>query len=157
MSIYARFKSHERLRRMNLRWLFYAVILFCLATLWHLHGTQIPTIPGVKSSYDWSENQPFHLSPQTEAPSSGRTRRLPRVQHRFGRFSKAHDAKQQYRRQVVFQNFATSEHPKQVDSMESFWLAETLKYFYLIFSPPNVISLDDWVFNTEAHPFRRPR
>lgn len=43
------------------------------------------------------------------------------------------------------------------NKMESFWLAETLKYFYLIFSPPDMISLDEWVFNTEAHPFRRPR
>lgn len=42
------------------------------------------------------------------------------------------------------------------DSMESFWMAETLKYFYLIFSPPDIISLDEWVLNTEAHPFRRP-
>ena len=38
---------------------------------------------------------------------------------------------------------------------QSFWLAETLKYFYLIFSPPDVISLDDYVLNTEAHPFKR--
>jgi mannosyl-oligosaccharide alpha-1,2-mannosidase len=44
----------------------------------------------------------------------------------------------------------------QTDSMESFWTAETLKYFYLIFSPPEVLSLDEWVFNTEAHPFKRP-
>jgi len=44
----------------------------------------------------------------------------------------------------------------QLDEMESFWLAETLKYFYLLFSTPDVISLDDWVLNTEAHPFRRP-
>lgn len=44
-----------------------------------------------------------------------------------------------------------------MDSMESFWLAETLKYFYLIFSPEETtISLDEWVVNTEAHPFRRP-
>ncbi|KAF2662389.1 glycoside hydrolase family 47 protein [Lophiostoma macrostomum CBS 122681] len=43
------------------------------------------------------------------------------------------------------------------DKMESFWLAETLKYFYLIFSPTDMIDLDDWVFNTEAHPFRRPK
>jgi mannosyl-oligosaccharide alpha-1,2-mannosidase len=42
------------------------------------------------------------------------------------------------------------------DSMESFWLAETLKYFYLLFAEPDVISLDDWVLNTEAHPFKRP-
>ncbi|KAH7009132.1 family 47 glycosyl hydrolase [Microdochium trichocladiopsis] len=45
--------------------------------------------------------------------------------------------------------------PLQTDSMESFWLGETLKYFYLVFSDPNIISLDDFVFNTEAHPLRR--
>ncbi|KAK4131059.1 glycoside hydrolase family 47 protein [Trichocladium antarcticum] len=42
------------------------------------------------------------------------------------------------------------------DSMESFWLAETLKYFYLLFEAPDVLSLDEWVLNTEAHAFRRP-
>jgi len=31
-------------------------------------------------------------------------------------------------------------------------MAETLKYFYLIFTDPGVVSLDEWVFNTEAHP-----
>lgn len=35
-------------------------------------------------------------------------------------------------------------------------MAETLKYFYLIFSPPDLISLDEYVFNTEAHPLLRP-
>jgi mannosyl-oligosaccharide alpha-1,2-mannosidase len=43
------------------------------------------------------------------------------------------------------------------DEMESFWLAETLKYFYLLFAEENVVSLDEWVLNTEAHPFRRPK
>ncbi|RIB14360.1 Glycoside Hydrolase Family 47 protein [Gigaspora rosea] len=41
------------------------------------------------------------------------------------------------------------------NNMESFFLAETLKYLYLIFSPPDVISLDTYVFNTEAHPLLR--
>lgn len=45
--------------------------------------------------------------------------------------------------------------PELADSMESFWLGETLKYFYLMFSETDVISLDEYVFNTEAHPFRR--
>ncbi|KAK0756530.1 hypothetical protein N5P37_010683 [Trichoderma harzianum] len=40
------------------------------------------------------------------------------------------------------------------DYMESFWLAETLKYFYLVFTTPDIISLDDYVLNTEAHPFK---
>ncbi|OJD30525.1 class i alpha-mannosidase [Diplodia corticola] len=43
---------------------------------------------------------------------------------------------------------------RQADRMESFWLAETLKYFYLMFEEPGVLSLDEWVFNTKAHPFR---
>lgn len=47
------------------------------------------------------------------------------------------------------------EQPERADSMESFWLGETLKYFYLMFSETDVISLDEYVFNTEAHPFRR--
>ena len=46
--------------------------------------------------------------------------------------------------------------PQKSDRMESFWLAETLKYFYLIFAEVDEISLDDWVLNTEAHPFKRP-
>ncbi|KAI0471911.1 glycoside hydrolase [Xylariaceae sp. FL0804] len=45
--------------------------------------------------------------------------------------------------------------PTQVDSMESFWLAETLKYFYLIFADWDLADLDTWVLNTEAHPLRR--
>lgn len=46
--------------------------------------------------------------------------------------------------------------PPKGDRMESFWLAETLKYFYLIFSEPDLVSLDEYVLNTEAHPLRRP-
>ena len=38
-----------------------------------------------------------------------------------------------------------SENPYPVDEMESFWLAETLKYFYLLFSEPDFYSLDDYV------------
>lgn len=56
-------------------------------------------------------------------------------------------------RLVFFSRFVFLTHKRQ----QSFWMAETLKYFYLIFSPPDVISLDDYVFNTEAHPLRRPR
>ncbi|CED83787.1 glycoside hydrolase family 47 protein [Phaffia rhodozyma] len=37
------------------------------------------------------------------------------------------------------------------DRMETFWLSETLKYLYLLFSDADVIPLRDNVFNTEAH------
>ncbi|CZT18693.1 related to class I alpha-mannosidase [Ramularia collo-cygni] len=50
----------------------------------------------------------------------------------------------------------TKDVPKHINNMESFWLAETLKYFYLLFDEPDRWSLDDWVLNTEAHFFERP-
>jgi mannosyl-oligosaccharide alpha-1,2-mannosidase len=40
------------------------------------------------------------------------------------------------------------------DVQESFFLAETLKYLYLLQSPDHTVSLESFVFNTEAHPFR---
>ncbi|KAF4212122.1 hypothetical protein CNMCM8980_001459 [Aspergillus fumigatiaffinis] len=42
-------------------------------------------------------------------------------------------------------NDVTLEKSKMRDTMESFWLAETLKYFYLLFADPSVVSLDDYV------------
>jgi len=40
------------------------------------------------------------------------------------------------------------------DSMESFFLAETMKYAYLIFAPENTLDLKKIVFTTEAHPLK---
>lgn len=42
-------------------------------------------------------------------------------------------------------NDVTVEKPALQDEMESFWLAETLKYFYLLFSDPSLVSLDEYV------------
>jgi len=41
------------------------------------------------------------------------------------------------------------------DDMESFFLAETLKYLYLLYAPKSTLDLHQVVFNTEAHPIRR--
>ena len=38
------------------------------------------------------------------------------------------------------------------DKMESFFLGETLKYLFLLFADVDMIPLDRFVFNTEAHP-----
>ncbi|KAJ5467514.1 hypothetical protein N7475_005266 [Penicillium sp. IBT 31633x] len=43
------------------------------------------------------------------------------------------------------------------DSMHSTWMSQTLKYFYLLFSSPDLISLDEFVFNAGGHPLRRPK
>ncbi|KAJ5646469.1 hypothetical protein N7490_002841 [Penicillium lividum] len=49
-----------------------------------------------------------------------------------------------------------AEEPIHIDSMESFWMSQTLKYFYLMFSAPDALSLDEYVFNSAGHPFKRP-
>ncbi len=47
--------------------------------------------------------------------------------------------------------------PTHDDTQQSFFLAETLKYLFLLFSDSAAIDLDAWVFNTEAHPLRVTR
>ena len=42
--------------------------------------------------------------------------------------------------------------PVLINRMESFFVAETLKYLYLIFAPPGTVDLKRQVFNTEGHP-----
>ena len=41
------------------------------------------------------------------------------------------------------------------DLMPSYFLAETLKYLYLLFAPEETLDLERVVFNTEAHPLKK--
>jgi mannosidase alpha-like ER degradation enhancer 2 len=41
------------------------------------------------------------------------------------------------------------------DRMESYFLAETMKYLYLLFAPEDALALEQVTINTEAHPLRR--
>jgi ER degradation enhancer, mannosidase alpha-like 2 len=44
---------------------------------------------------------------------------------------------------------------EKLDRMESYFLAETMKYLYLLFAPPETLDFDSVTFNTEAHPLRK--
>ncbi len=50
---------------------------------------------------------------------------------------------------TVLKSVATKD---QGDRMHSFLLAETFKYLYLLFAPPETLDFDKTTFNTEAHP-----
>lgn len=66
------------------------------------------------------------------------------------------DIKQHCRTDVAFTSIADVRTMKQKDYMPTFFFAETMKYLYLVFSEGNgTLNLDEHVFNTEAHPFRR--
>ncbi len=53
---------------------------------------------------------------------------------------------------AALSNAATKE---KADRMESYFLAETFKYLYLLFAPREKLDLSQVIFNTEAHPIRR--
>mgnify|MGYP006142595269 FL=1 len=48
--------------------------------------------------------------------------------------------------------YVTRKTPEKMDKQESWFLAETMKYLWLIFQPDDVLPLDKFVLNTEAHP-----
>ncbi|WEW60306.1 mannosyl-oligosaccharide alpha-1,2-mannosidase [Emydomyces testavorans] len=68
---------------------------------------------------------------------------------------KTADKRASYIRGFTSLSNANTVPPVTKDNMESFWLAETLKYFYLLFSEREFIPLETTVFNTEAHVFPR--
>ena len=53
---------------------------------------------------------------------------------------------------AALKNVETKE---KTDSMQSFLFAETFKYFYLLFAPPDTLDFDHVIFNTEAHPIKK--
>ncbi len=58
------------------------------------------------------------------------------------------------RTDVGYSHIADVRTMEKLDQMESFFLTETLKYLYLLFASKEVIDLNKYVFNTEAHPLR---
>jgi hypothetical protein len=65
------------------------------------------------------------------------------------------DIKKYCRTEVAYSHVENVNTMKQKDEMETFFIAETLKYCYLTFNSEASVNLDDYVFNTEAHPFRK--
>ena len=53
---------------------------------------------------------------------------------------------------AALKNVQTKE---KADSMQSFLFAETFKYFYLLFAPPDTLDFRNVIFNTEAHPIKK--
>lgn len=58
------------------------------------------------------------------------------------------------RNETAYAHLRSVHTKEQIDSMESFFLAETLKYAYLLFHPERLVNFEEMMFNTEAHPLR---
>jgi mannosidase alpha-like ER degradation enhancer 2 len=59
------------------------------------------------------------------------------------------------RTEAGYASLSDVEAKTKADEMPSYFLAETLKYLYLLFSPRDTVDLSKVVFNTEAHPLPR--
>jgi hypothetical protein len=57
--------------------------------------------------------------------------------------------------EVAFTAIENVETMEKRDYMATYFIAETLKYFYLIFQDNPVVNIDDYVFSTEAHNFKK--
>ena len=58
------------------------------------------------------------------------------------------------RNDVAYSHLSSVITKKQTDHMQSFFLAETMKYFFLLFAPEKKVDFEEMLFNTEAHPLR---
>jgi len=66
------------------------------------------------------------------------------------------DIKEYCKTDIAFSSIKDVQTMEKKDYMPTFFFAETLKYLYLTFSMENGdFVLDDYLFNTEAHPFRK--
>lgn len=59
------------------------------------------------------------------------------------------------RNDVAFNSVSDVRTKEPKDYLATYFFAETLKYFYIAFAGDNIFKFDDYVFNTEAHTFKR--
>ena len=122
--------------------------------MWNLHGVE-PEILDYKTMHVVAGS--YHLRPEI-------------VESTYYLYHYTSDPEYRHRGERMFDDFvrycrtdsgyaalADVTSKQQLDEMESFVLAETFKYFYLLFAPAGTLEFDKVIFNTEAHPLRRMR
>lgn len=64
------------------------------------------------------------------------------------------DVKKYCRTDIAYAHVKDITTKEQDDQMATFFIAETMKYFYLTFDPDAPVNPSEYVFTTEAHPFK---
>jgi mannosidase alpha-like ER degradation enhancer 2 len=122
--------------------------------MWNLHGIE-PEILDYKTMHVVAGS--YHLRPEI-------------IESTYYLYHYTGDPEYRHRGEKMFDDFvrycrtesgyaalADVTSKQHLDEMESFVLAETFKYFYLLFAPAGTLEFDKVIFNTEAHPLRRMR
>lgn len=120
--------------------------------LWDKHGL-IPM--GYNYDTDTVTNPYYQLNPEL-IESTYYLWRLtgnPRYQEEIAKYYA--DLKRHCRNETAYSHIEDVRTMKKADEMETFFIAETLAYLYLSFSNDCPVNPADYVFSTEAHPFRK--
>ncbi len=121
-------------------------------TMWNRHGIE-------PEQFDYEKMEPagirFFLNP--EIMESAYFLHKITGEEQYLRMGKAmFDSLKAYcRYEVGYTELADVRTKERFDRMDGYFLAETLKYLYLLFAPPETLDFSAVVFNTEAHPIRR--
>jgi Glycosyl hydrolase family 47 len=120
--------------------------------LWDLHGL-------IPMGYDYDKgsitNPYYQLNPELIESTfylwrlTGNPRYLDEIAKYYA------DIKRFCRNDTAYCHIEDVRTMKKVDEMETFFIAETLKYCYLSFASDCPVNPADYVFSTEAHPFRK--
>lgn len=121
-------------------------------TMWNLHGVEPETI-------DYKTMQvvagSYHLRPEIVESAYYLYHYTGDPEYRRMGRKMFDDFVRYCRTEAGYAALANVVTKEQLDEMESFALAETFKYFYLLFASPETLEFDKIIFNTEAHPLKR--
>jgi hypothetical protein len=121
-------------------------------SMWSANGLEPET-------YDYRANQVaspgYQLRPEIVESAYYLYRRTGDPRYRDMGRAFLHDLKAYCRTDDAYAAVSDVRNKTKRDRMESFFLAETLKYLYLLFAPDDALPFDQVTFNTEAHPLRR--
>jgi mannosidase alpha-like ER degradation enhancer 2 len=122
--------------------------------MWNLHGIEPETL-NYKTMRVIDER--YHLRPEIIESTYYLYHYTGDPEYRRMGEKMLHDFVKYCRAEAGYAALADATTKQQLDEMESFVLAETFKYFYLLFASPEILQFDEVIFNTEAHPLKRAR
>ncbi len=120
--------------------------------MWNLHGIEPEQIDYVTMNVT---SPGYPLRPEIVESAYYLYRTTGNQRHRAMGEKILADLKKYCRTEAGYAHLTDVTTKEKGDAMESFFFAETLKYLYLLFAPPETLDFGTTIFMTEAHPVRK--
>ncbi len=120
--------------------------------MWNLHGIEPEELNYATMT---ATAKQYYLRPEIIESAYYLSKYTQEEQYRAMAGSMFNDLVKHCRTEAGFAYLSDVTTKTKADGMESFFFAETMKYFYLLAAPPETLDFNSVVFTTEAHPIRR--